>query len=149
MTSAPLTLRLPTPDACRPSWLAARVQRVARSHRTAPRPLIARFALKCDEGRFARRLLERAPQHWVFRTQQGRGCGDFVVVDMSSPDPARRRAWALDLKLGGLVRERVGIQLGRIDRATRELRAQEVIGYRVEPKCLYGDGARLHEVIVG
>jgi hypothetical protein len=59
------------------------------------------FAFKNDEARFAKELLRRRGNFWVYRTHQARFCGDFVLVDMSSPRPAGRRVFVLDLKLGG------------------------------------------------
>lgn len=62
------------------------------------------FAFKCDELAFARALLERRPNFWLYRTSQRAFAGDFVAVDLSSSRPARRRVLALELKRGQRVR---------------------------------------------
>lgn len=74
-----------------------------------PRPcdhaaVVAAFAFKADEERFARALLAHKTQLWLFRVNQRAFAGDFVVVDASSPTPARRRVLVVDLKLGAPVR---------------------------------------------
>lgn len=62
--------------------------------------LSERYALKSDEKPFVRELLGRKRNLWAFRCDQRRFAGDFVVVDMSEPRPARRLVVVLDLKMG-------------------------------------------------
>ncbi|WP_224362777.1 hypothetical protein [Hyalangium versicolor] len=62
--------------------------------------LSERYALKSDEKPFVRELLGRKRNLWAFRCDQRRFAGDFVVVDMSEPRPARRYVLVLDLKMG-------------------------------------------------
>jgi len=62
------------------------------------RILNAMFAFKGTERAFASRLLEEKPHLWVFRCNQQCFCGDFIVVDMSSPDHESRRVLAIELK---------------------------------------------------
>lgn len=57
-----------------------------------------RFELRRPEQRFALALLRRRTNLWLFRCDQRRFCGDFVVVDMSSPWPDRRRVHVVELK---------------------------------------------------
>jgi len=119
---SPLLLRLPGPGSCRSDRFRARVRALARRHRCCPRELLARFAFKCDEQRFALSLLSRTTHLWLWRVDQQGGAGDFLVVDMSSPDPRRRRAHAIDLKLGADLRESGSHQLRHRDRAVAALR---------------------------
>ena len=56
------------------------------------------FALKQDERLFARELLYHKPHYWIFRGNQRRFCGDFVVVDMSCPVLRKRKVYVIDLK---------------------------------------------------
>ena len=99
MSFAPLVLRIPTSrlESGQPvAWhVLARCRRRAVSARVT-----ASFRFKNDERRFARQLVRRKSNYWVFRSNQQGFCGDFVVVDMSSPDPERRAVYVLDLKLG-------------------------------------------------
>jgi len=67
--------------------------------------LFWQFAFKSDELPFARQLLARKGNIWLFRSNQQRLCGDFVLVDMSSPDPSRRPVMVVDLKRGAPLRE--------------------------------------------
>lgn len=62
--------------------------------------LSERYALKSDEKPFVRELLGRKRNLWVFRCDQRRFAGDFVVVNMAEPRPERRHVVVLDLKLG-------------------------------------------------
>ncbi|MEM9067737.1 MAG: hypothetical protein AAGE52_04500 [Myxococcota bacterium] len=94
-----LLLRLHRPIHCRGDRFRARLRHLAKAERQDPSALLGRFAFRCDERAFAETLLTRATQWWLFRSDQALGCGDFVLVDMSSPDPRRRRVVALELKL--------------------------------------------------
>ncbi len=83
------------------------------------------FALSGPELGFARVMLERRRNLWLYRTNQRRYCGDFVAIDMSAP--RHRRAYALELKAGEPVRTGVGgRQFLGLPRALAELAA--VIG---------------------
>lgn len=50
------------------------------------------------ERQFVKTLLRARPNLRLFRTNQRKASGDFVVVDMSSPDPSKRRVYVLELK---------------------------------------------------
>jgi hypothetical protein len=60
--------------------------------------LLAYFALTRPEKRFARRLLERKRNIWLFRCNQRGFCGDFIVVDMSAGRPELRPVVVIELK---------------------------------------------------
>jgi hypothetical protein len=78
------------------------------------------FALGGPEVAFARALLARRTNLWLFRTNQRHFCGDFLAVDMSARRD--RRVHALELKMGEPLRHDVGgIQFGRLDEAIAEL----------------------------
>lgn len=117
---SPYLLRLPF-------WLAARFDlAMLLSHRPDLSGSVARrwlevFALSGPETAFARRLLERKRNLWLFRCHQRRFCGDFAVVDMSAPI-GRRTAWVIELKQGAVLRADVGgIQLQQVEAALQEL----------------------------
>jgi len=63
--------------------------------------LLEQFAMREPEKRFVRALLRARSNLWVFRTNQRKWCGDFVVVDMSSPAVGERRVYVLELKASG------------------------------------------------
>jgi len=90
--------------------------------------LSERYALKSDEKPFVRELLSRKRNLWVFRCDQRRFAGDFVVVDMSDPRPARRRVVVLDLKMGAplvLGGGGAGVQLTHAQLAVDGVAARE------------------------
>ena len=62
--------------------------------------LLERFELRAHEREFVKTLLERRTNLWLFRANQRLSCGDFIVVDMSAPVPADRRAYVIELKTG-------------------------------------------------
>ena len=84
-------------DRGRSGLIAALRPRVPGRH---VRALASRFALSSRERRFARRLLARHTQLWLFRCLQGARAGDFVVVDMSAQRPSGRAVRVLELKQG-------------------------------------------------
>lgn len=116
----PHTLRLPF-------WAASRfrIEQIictqlagSWSHGWRLRPM---FALGAPEEAFARELLARRRNVWLYRTNQRRFCGDFVAVDMSAPRD--RRAYALELKAREPIRTGVGgIQFTGLPGAVEELR---------------------------
>ena len=131
------TLRLPRSALRRRVPLAA-LFRSAFGRPASPENLHA-FKLAPYELRFADALTDRHPRFWVYRSHQRRFCGDFFVVDMSSPQPKRRRSWAIDLKRGSRLRRCGSIQLRNRDQATAELVEAGVIGPSTVPEPLLGD----------
>ncbi len=90
--------------------------------------LSERYALKSDEKPFVRELLGRKRNLWAFRCDQRRFAGDFVVVDMSEPRPARRWVLVLDLKMGAplvLGGGGAGIQLTQAPLAVEAVAARQ------------------------
>lgn len=78
------------------------------------------FALSGPELAFARRLVDRHPDLWLYRTNQRHFCGDFVAVDMSAAQD--RAACAIELKAGEPLRTGVGgVQFAGLDAALVEL----------------------------
>jgi hypothetical protein len=118
---------------------------VSRTFRLRDATLLAAwhaFAFKNDEHAFARELLSRKSNLWLFRTNQRAFAGDFVVVDLSSPSPAGRCASVLDLKRGAPLRiggGGAGIQLKNASLAIRELAARGTLAEGVPCELLTGD----------
>ena len=67
--------------------------------------LLEQFAMREPEKRFVRVLLRERSNLRLFRTNQRKWCGDFIVVDMSSPEPSKRRIYVLELKAGEQLTE--------------------------------------------
>ena len=100
--------------------------RLARQALGRDRTLAPRFALSSRERAFALELLRRKPNYRLYRCHQGAFCGDFALVDMSSPVPSRRRLLAIELKLGARLRlGTTGIQLARFPAAAEELAVRD------------------------
>jgi hypothetical protein len=117
---------------------------VARALRPAPSDLprvVHAYAFKCDERQFAAELLSRCTQLWLFRAHQGAACGDFVVVDASAHDPAFRRVYVVDLKLGAPLRAGGpgAFQMRNAAEGLAELAAAGVIGPDPPHRVLTGD----------
>ena len=90
---------------------------------------VAAFALTRDERRFVDELSRRHDRFWIYRSHQKRYCGDFALVDMSSPRPCRRTVWIVDLKHAARLRlggGGAGVQLRNRDAAIAELVADGV-----------------------
>lgn len=90
--------RLERAVACDPRWERARAA-------------VPRLRLSGPEQRFVLGLLQRRRNYWLWRCDQKAACGDFAVVDLSDPVPARRRAWVLELKERSDWRDGRGLQL--------------------------------------
>ncbi|MGC4121760.1 MAG: hypothetical protein QM765_45725 [Myxococcales bacterium] len=105
--------------------------------------LLERFELAEYEREFARDVLRDLTRVWLFRTNQRRGCGDFVCVDMSPPDPKDRAAVVIELKLGEALSEGRGIaspQLGHHREAVEEVaRETGIVLASCEVTVLRGD----------
>ena len=100
----PLTLRLPFAMFDRNH----RLERILAADRTRSWaqswPLVEAFSLSRPEKRFARQVLERKRNLWLFRCNQAAFCGDFITVDMSARHPRERTAAVIELKSGARLR---------------------------------------------
>jgi hypothetical protein len=98
------------------------------------------FAFKDDELLFARALLEARSCLWLYRTHQRAFAGDFVVVDVSSPDVARRPVAGIELKRGEALRLHDGavIQLRNVPRVVEAIGTTGVV-----------DGSRRAPLVTG
>jgi hypothetical protein len=103
--------------------------------------VVAQFAFKDDELLFARALLDRQSRFWLYRVNQRAFGGDFVVIDVSSPVVARRRAFAVELKRGerARVRDSGGVQQKNAPRVIEDIAATGVIDRDARPAFLVGD----------
>jgi hypothetical protein len=100
----------------------ASVLLAVRPTRVSPAFAVHAFAFKSDERSFARELLARRTELWLYRSNQRAFCGDFLAVDMSSPLPSRRRAFVIELKLAGALRVGSGgVQMKNAPLAVRHL----------------------------
>lgn len=102
------------------------------------------FAFKCDELAFARALLERRPNYWLYRTSQRAFAGDFVAVDLSSPRREGRRVLALELKRGQRVRP---IALSNAKAVVSALAERGVVDADAEVHSVVGDANAVLDVI--
>jgi hypothetical protein len=102
--------RLERAVACDPRW-QSRASSLA----------VPRLRLSGPERRFAVGLLGRRRNYWLWRCDQRASCGDFAVVDLSDPVPARRRAWVLELKERSTWRPGRGLQMVNAQAACGEL----------------------------
>lgn len=138
-TTLPLVLKLPRRILARRDAVRMLVAGLEEKRDRSRVELVSVFEFKDSELSFARALSERT-NLWLYRVNQRAFAGDFVVVDLSSPDVSRRPAVALDLKRGGKVREdRAGIQMQRTDRAIAAIASAGVVGPGCTPIHVTGD----------
>jgi hypothetical protein len=103
------------------------------------------FAFKCDELAFARDLLAKRTNLWLYRTSQRGFAGDFVIVDVSSADVATRLVTFVELKLGEPLRSasRTSVQLRNAPAALRELAESGVIAEGCPVRAVTGGRAEV------
>jgi hypothetical protein len=141
MSTDPLTLRLPT-------WLCESfdlARAIANEHRTVGRTVgvcqFDRFDMRSHERAFVKTMLARRSNLWLFRTNQRRWCGDFIAIDMSCARRADRRAYVMELKMGGrLVIGGAHLQYAQHRAAIDEIVAREILDARSPVELLHGDG---------
>ncbi|MBX3264713.1 MAG: hypothetical protein KIS78_27245 [Labilithrix sp.] len=137
--------------ASRSSSLVLRLTRAALERRDAVARLAASwqarslFAFKCDELAFARALLARRTNLWLYRTSQRAFAGDFIVVDVSSPVAASRPIRVLELKRGAPARvgPPTSVQLRNAPAALRELARTGVVSEDAPVRAITGDAAAI------
>jgi hypothetical protein len=86
--------------------------------------LTEKFEFRNDEKKFAKEVLEQKKNLWIFRTNQQKFCGDFIIIDMSSPIPEKRAIFVLDLKQNAQLKQGgggAGIQFKNAQLAVSEL----------------------------
>lgn len=109
------------------------------------------WRLSSREWAFARRVLLEHSRLWLWRTDPRARAGDFLVVDMSSPEPGRRRRFVLDLKCQAPVKTGgggAGVSLTQAGAAVAWLEAQGIVGAG-PPLLATGDGAALIGLCTG
>ena len=129
--------------------LVLRLPRAALTRRDAVHRLSATwqgrklFAFKCDELQFARALLERRTNLWLYRTSQRAFAGDFIIVDVSSPALTGRRVSVVELKRGEPVRigQPSSVQLRNAPAALSALAETGVVANDAPVRAITGDAA--------
>ena len=123
-SQAPTVLKIPFHWLKHSKSIGYLLSRKLNLHRKEIYSWIQRFTFCCDEKTFVLILMRSKPNYWVFRCNQQKRCGDFTVVDMSSPNPEERRIWVLDLKLKAPLKiggGGAGIQLSKASSAVLEI----------------------------
>ena len=101
------------------------------------------FSLRSQEQRFCSRILTDHSNWWLYRCNQKKSIGDFVMVDMSSPHQHLRRAWILELKLGHSLEEKQGFQLRNRELAVQVLIKENIISHDSSITCVHSSGTQL------
>jgi hypothetical protein len=108
--------------------------------------LLERFELAGHERAFVKTLFERRTNLWLYRANQREACGDFVVVDMSAPQPGERRVYVIELKTGApLALGGARLQCANHAAAVAELAATGIIAATSPVELVYGDAAAVLE----
>ena len=137
----PIAVRLTPAFARSRVSLADLLARIGPQHRGQA----SLWRLSSREWAFARAVLTDHTRLWLWRTDPQARAGDFVVVDMSSPDWARRPIWVIDLKCNAPIKfggGGAGVSLTRASHAVTELADQGVVA-EVAPTLVTGDGRHL------
>jgi len=127
-------------------------QVLSRAVRGEVRQRVAAFRLHPRELQFAQAVLTLHTRLWLWRTNQRAFSGDFLLVDMSSPNPQRRPVWVVDLKLYAPLRRGGGgasNQLVNHPLAVRALQRVGVVGPQTAPQLLTGGNEAVLAEIVG
>ena len=112
--------------------------------------LLERFELGEYERAFAKDVLRTRTRLRLYRTNQRRGCGDFVAVDMSPPGPRDRVAVVIELKLGEALAVDRGTrspQLANHREAVEEIAEAGVLASGCEVVVVRGDPRAVLEVL--
>ncbi|MDP2312266.1 MAG: hypothetical protein Q8P41_05120, partial [Pseudomonadota bacterium] len=138
-------LRLPLHAVAGRNDLARHVARTLHPRAADLPRAIHAYAFKNDERAFAYALLTRHTRLWLFRAHQGAACGDFLLVDLSCADAARRHVLVVDLKQGRAVREggTAGYQMRHAEQGVAELAARGVVAPEAAYTVLTGDAEGL------
>ncbi|MDI3283863.1 hypothetical protein [Polyangium sp. 15x6] len=143
----PLAIKLTRRAVARRDIFCELVQKITKPSQAEAAFAFHAFAFKADEHAFARELLSRRTELWLFRANQRAFCGDFLAVDMSSPRRAERRAYVIELKRGMPMRiggGAVGLQLQNATVAVRALaRERGLLGDEAPCVTVSGDGAEI------
>lgn len=138
--TVPRVLRVPLRVVAARDGLAHHVARTLNPRPADLARVVHAFAFKSDERTFARLLLARRTQLWLYRTHQAAACGDFVVVDRSAA-PDRRRVWVIELKHARPVRLGGGWQLRHADVVIADLVAAGELAPDTPYASLTGDAS--------
>lgn len=91
--------------------------------------LLIRFELSGPEKSFAKAILRRKRNIWLYRCHQGAFAGDFALVDMSPSSPRYRKVFVVELKSGETLHfgeKGAGKQLANASLIVDDLREQGV-----------------------
>ena len=89
--------------------------------------LIPIFTLRSQERYFCQKILQKHKNWWIYRCNQKRSMGDFILVDMSSPHHKMRKVWVVELKYGQPFQHKKGFQLRHGDLAIEDLQSRNII----------------------
>lgn len=141
----PLILRLPFAMADRHFSLERVLAADPERPWAASWRMLPAFALSAPELRFARELMRRKRNLWLYRCNQRRWCGDFVVVDMSARPPRQQPVLVVELKSGAKLKlggGGAGNQFENARLAVFELaHLEQAVTAPPAPTLVCGDGA--------
>lgn len=114
--------------------------------------LLADFEMRTQEQAFAKTLLARKRNVWLFRCNQRCFCGDFVTVDMSAQSPAQRQVYVIELKMGEPLQVGVkpGTQMARWRAAVAEIAERyQVVVEDCPVALIIGNGSEVLTFVAG
>ncbi len=140
MPRHPFIIRLPFGLVDTGFCLDAVIAAQLRGTRSSIARTLPAFGLSSREKRFARTLLQRKRNLWLYRCNQRAFCGDFVLVDMSVGQRKRRPVTLIELKAREALHiGRLGHQLQNAGQAVAALHDAGVAAPGAPIRSLQGD----------
>ncbi len=94
----PLSIKLTAKIVAREDTLYRHICYPSHRSRSQARKIYPFFEFKNDERLFAKELLTKKQNFWLFRTNQQEFSGDFIAINMASPWIDQRKIYVIDLK---------------------------------------------------
>lgn len=107
------------------------------------RKRLSLFSLRSQERRFCSQFLQSYSNWWLFRCNQKKSLGDFIIVDMSSPALHLRSVWVVELKFNERVHHKKGFQLRNSHLGIQKLIQRQLITETSPVHHIHGSGKLL------
>ena len=105
------------------------------------------FSLRSQEIVFCRSILQQNPNWWLFRCNQKKAIGDFLMVDMSSADISLRCVLVVELKYNQSPKIKKGFQLRNSKLGIAQLIKKQIISHDAAVYHIHSSGKNLLHVL--
>lgn len=101
------------------------------------------FALRSQEIVFCRTILQQNTNWWLFRCNQKKAIGDFLMVNMSSSDISLRSVLVVELKYNQNPKPKKGFQLRNSQLVIAQLIKEQIISFESPVFHIHSGGKKL------